>query len=89
MDKDATQLALAVINRHKDEALEIEISLGAFQPKKKAAVYEINGPEPKIRNSFEEPENVKIMEKEFSDAASEFTYEFPAHSITLLKINRE
>jgi alpha-N-arabinofuranosidase len=88
MDKDATQLALAVINRHEDEALEVEISLGDFNPEKKAAVYEINGPYPKAINSFEEPENVKITEKEFTGAASEFTYKFPAHSITLLKFRR-
>ena len=88
MDKEGTQLALAVINRHKDEALEAEISLGEFQPEEKTAVYEINGLEPSVRNSFEEPENVTIEEKDFSGAASEFTYTFPAHSITLLKLNR-
>jgi alpha-N-arabinofuranosidase len=87
-DKEANQLALAVINRHKDDAIAVEISLGEFQPEKKAFVYEINGPTVDAKNSFEEPDKVKTVEKEFSDAASVFTYEFPAHSITLLKLKR-
>ncbi len=88
MDKDASVLALAVINRHKDEAIEASIDLGDFQPKKKATAYEINGPSVEAKNSFEEPESVKIAENEFSGAASEFTYEFPPHSVTLLKLTR-
>ncbi|NQU07483.1 MAG: hypothetical protein HQ583_02895, partial [Candidatus Abyssubacteria bacterium] len=65
-----------------------EIDLGDFQPKKKAVVYEINGPEIGAQNSFSEPGNVKTVEKPFSEAASDFTYEFPAHSVTLIKLMR-
>ena len=88
VNDDATQLTLAVINRHKDETIEVEIDLGDFQPEKKAVVYEINGLDPSAQNSFDEPDNVKVEKKEFSGAAPEFTYEFPLHSITLIKLQR-
>ena len=88
VNDDATQLSLAVINRHKDETIEVEIDLGDFQPEKKAVLYEINGPEIGAQNSFSEPGNVKIVEKPFTNAASDFTYMFPAHSVTLLKLTQ-
>lgn len=87
-DKEATQLCLAVINRHKDEVVETAIDLGGFKPKNKARIHEINGPDPSSQNSFDEPDKVKVEEKEFSGAAPEFAYEFPAHSITLIKLAR-
>jgi len=87
-DKETTRLSLAVINRHKEEAVEVDIDLGGFQPKKKAVVHEINGKTVKTQNSFSEPDNVKIAEIPFDEAADEFTYEFPPHSITLLKLKR-
>ncbi|UCD59138.1 MAG: alpha-N-arabinofuranosidase [Candidatus Hydrogenedentota bacterium] len=88
MKEDATELALAVINRHRDEPMETDIDLGGFQPRKKAVAHEINGPSVEAKNSFEEPDKVRVTEKPFSEAAAEFTYEFPAHSITLMKFAR-
>ena len=88
IDKDANELCLAVINRHKDESMETQIDLGGFQPKRNAVLWEIDGPSVEIKNSFDEPDNVKIEEKEFPEAASEFTYGFPPHSITLIKLRR-
>jgi len=87
-DKEATRLSLVVINRHKEEAMEVDIDLGGFQPKKKALVYEINGETVETQNSFSEPDNVKIVENVFDKAAGEFAYAFPPHSITLLKLKR-
>ncbi len=87
-DTTGTRLSLAVINRHMEEPIEAEVGLGGFQPKKKAVVYEINGPDVKAENSFERPNNVNIREKDFSDVSREFTYSFPAHSITLMKLTQ-
>jgi alpha-N-arabinofuranosidase len=87
-NSEGSQLCLAVINRHKDEAMEVEIDLGGFQPKKKANTFEINGPDVGAKNSFEEPDNVGVEEKDIFGAASEFAYTFPAHSITLVQLAR-
>ena len=88
VNEQATELSLAVINRHKDESIEAEISLADFHPKQTASVYEINGPGVDAKNSFNEPDNVCVMEGEFQKAADKFNYEFPAHSVTLLKLKK-
>jgi len=88
IDNDAAQISLAVINRHREESIETDISLGDFQPGGNARVFEINGTGVDVQNSFEEPDNVRIAQRTFSKAAREFRYRFPAHSITLLKLER-
>ncbi len=87
VNEHATEVSLAVINRHKEEAVETEISLAGFRPEQTAPVFEINGPSVDAKNSFDEPENVKTVEKKF-ESATVFTYKFPAHSITLLKLKK-
>ncbi|MBI4833017.1 MAG: alpha-N-arabinofuranosidase [Candidatus Lindowbacteria bacterium] len=88
-DADANQLVLAVINRHKEEAVATEIHLGGFRPRRHAAIYEINGRAAEAENSFVEPDNVKTVQKPLSNASDAFTYSFPAHSVTLLEFSRE
>jgi alpha-L-arabinofuranosidase len=52
----------------------------------KATVFEINGAAPETQNSFSEPDNVRITQKEVSGVGDKFDYVFPAHSVTLLKL---
>jgi alpha-L-arabinofuranosidase len=68
--------------------MEAKISLAGFHPQQTAFVYEINGPRVDAKNSFADPDAVKTAEKRFDSAAAEFNYEFPAHSITLLKLKK-
>ncbi len=88
MNEQATELSLAVINRHREESIEAEISLADFHPEQTASVYEINGPSVDAKNSFADPDNVSIAEREFQKAADRFKYEFPAHSVTLMKMKK-
>ena len=53
----------------------------------KAEVLEINGASVDTENSFTEPNNVRIQKKDPVAAGNSFSYTFPAHSITLLKLN--
>ncbi len=85
-DSENGRIYIAAINRHKDKNMETEIKLNGFKPDKKYKVYELNAPEVKTANDFDEPDNVKIAEKNFSDAGSHFTYTFPAHSITIIEL---
>jgi|GEM_PF-1766734 len=87
-DESGSALSLAVVNRNRDEAIETTIHLGGFQPKKKATVYELNGPTVDAENSFEKPDVVKPEQKEFAGAAEEFQYNFPPHSLTLMLLKQ-
>ncbi len=79
-------IAVAVINRHKDLAIETKINIKGFRPKKKSKVYLLNAPEVNTANDFDEPDNVKIELGSFDKIDNNFTYSFPAHSITLIEL---
>ncbi|MGQ9631328.1 MAG: alpha-N-arabinofuranosidase [bacterium] len=85
IDDKSRKLSLAVVNRHRDEGMETLVEI-AGAPREEADVYEINGRSVDVENSFNEPENVKIQSRRISEVKSRFTYAFPPHSVTLLKI---
>jgi len=73
------------VNRHLDQAIETDIisQLGEFA--RNGAAFEVNGENVNIRNSKDEL-NVETVEKKFSAGGEQFSYTFPAHSYTMLKI---
>ena len=78
---------MVVVNRHRSKPIGTKLTIGNAKVAKKATLFEINGASPEIENSFSEPENVKLVQKEFTQAREKFDYVFPAHSITLLKLS--
>jgi alpha-N-arabinofuranosidase len=80
-------LTLAVINRHKTDAIKSKINIAGFTPNKKAEVLVLNAKEVTAANDFEQPENVQIESESFNKTDKSFIYTFPAHSVTLIKIN--
>jgi alpha-L-arabinofuranosidase len=79
------ELAICVLNRHKDKAISTEIisQEGLFAGEFK--VYEVNGSDIKAVNNFDK-EMVKTIQKPDINASGErFTYSFPPHSFTLIK----
>jgi alpha-N-arabinofuranosidase len=87
LDDDRKKLAVVVVNRHRSKPIGTKLTIGNAKVAKKATLFEINGASPEIENSFSEPENVKIVQKEVNEAGEKFEYVFPAHSITLLKLS--
>lgn len=78
-------VVINVVNRHKDNAITTEIlsQQGVFDGP--FEVYEVNGPDIKARNGFDET-NVQTVKKDDIRADGEsFEYSFPAHSFTMLK----
>ncbi len=80
------EVVIMVINRNKDKAITTDVfsQQGSFDGD--FEVYEVNGPDIKAENDFEKT-NVKTVQKEPIKVkkATSFTYEFPAHSLTMLK----
>jgi len=86
LNKDKDKLYIAAVNFHREENIECSISMEGFSPKKVAKVYELNGPDVMAENDFDNPEKVKIKDKTIKNAASRFSYVFPAHSATIIEL---
>ncbi len=88
-NKGKDKLVIIGINRHHAHSLSTTIRINNFSPESTAQVYELNGPSHSAYNYFDKKDEVKITEKEFNTVSNEFTYEFPAHSVTALVISKK
>jgi alpha-L-arabinofuranosidase len=79
-------LTLAVINRHREAALATEIDLGGWQPVSPATTYTANAHDVDAANDFRH-EPVGVVESQV-DVAAHFAYHFPAHSLTVVTLQR-
>lgn len=85
---------LAVINRHLEESVEATVRIAGLPAGAPADVYTLDGPAPNSINgpsltqtvSGGSPDNIEV--KHSSWTASDKTYKFPAHSVTILKWQR-
>lgn len=83
-----TVLTLAVINRDREQAHATTIQFAGSTSASKGTVYEVNGPQPESQNSFAQPSVVTTQERslELNQYGQAFTYTFPAHSLTMLRL---
>ncbi len=80
------RLAVGVVNLHKDRALGAQFDIAGIKPARTRKVFTINGPSPDAVNSFEQPTYVATATRDSSDFGAQFSFEFPAHSVTLLEM---
>lgn len=84
LDSRQNQLAVYVVNRSPDQALETTLSLTEGQFGQSVQATTINGPDIKAQNSFDTPENVRSYTKSLQTKGDTFTYTFEPHSVTAL-----
>ncbi|MFX1293880.1 MAG: alpha-N-arabinofuranosidase [Promethearchaeota archaeon] len=88
-NKAKDRLVIIGINRHHAHDLPTMISLSNFEPELTAQIFELNGKTHSAYNSFDKKDEVKITKKEFSPVGNQFTYTFPAHSVTTLILHKK
>jgi len=86
MSKDGKTLYIAVVNAHRDKDIECLIELRDFAPDKIGQIFELNAKDVNAYNDRENKDNVKLIEKPSVKVGERFTYIFPAHSATVIKI---
>ena len=79
------EIILNVVNRHQDKSIETSILNQFGKLAGKATVYEVNSGNLSDENSVAE-QKVKTREKEIGVNGDGFSYSFPAHSFTMIKI---
>ncbi len=85
-DAAGREITLAVVNRDRERALATTIQLVDAAAATGIVAYEVNGADPDVFNSFEQPEAVTVQERHLNLGGSRFEYTFPAHSVTVLRL---
>ena len=85
---DATggRLTIAVVNRDRDCAHRASIELGEAAVKDDVLVAEVNGAGIDAANSFETPRAVDVREARLTARGHRFEHEFPAHSVSVMRV---
>jgi alpha-L-arabinofuranosidase len=85
-DASGAGLTLAVVNRDRDHAHRASIELAEAAVKDDVTVWEVNGADVGATNSFETPRAVDVRESRLDARGHRFQHEFPAHSITVMRV---
>ncbi len=85
-DDAGTTLTLAVVNRDKDHSHVATIDLGSAQAMEGVEISEVTGPSIEAMNSFERRDTVGVRERRVDANGSRFDYEFPARSLSVLRL---
>jgi len=84
-DPEKETVSLAVINRHREKAIETQVTIEGMPLDKDAELYVLSGKDALSRNTFEEPSTVKIDSSNITVSGNGFTHSFPPHSVSILK----
>ena len=85
-DLAAGTLTLAVINRDRDRGHAATIDLGGAEVTGGLQVSEVTGPDVGAMNSFERPDVVGVRERQVDLKGGRLEYEFPARSLSVLRM---
>jgi alpha-L-arabinofuranosidase len=85
-DAQGRELTIAVVNRDAERASTTTIELLDTVATSDMRVYEVNGSDSQASNSFEHPHVVDVRESHRSVDGGRFEYTFPAHSVTVLRM---
>jgi alpha-N-arabinofuranosidase len=84
-DPDKGEVLVSVVNRNQNKAIESLIVNQSGKLENKATVYEISSPNLMDENSVQ-GQKVKSNQKDINIKGDNFTYSFPAHSFTMIKL---
>ena len=85
-DESGQAVTLFVVNRHADDDIEAAIQFTDFAPSSPGQAYEVNGPDLKAVNDFDD-ETVRVTKRTVTNIAAMFNYRFPAHSVTVMALS--
>lgn len=86
-DGEGSKLYLMVINKNLEESITSTIDLKDFAPANKGEAWILNGPSIDATNE-DNPDNVKVVYKEFEIKSNPFRFTFEPHSVTAIEIRR-
>ena len=88
-DADRQMLCLALVNYHDKEPAEVEIDVSDLKVEKSGVVFELSSPDPFIGNDFENPDRVRVIQRNFELKAPRFMIRLPPFSVSVLEVALE
>lgn len=79
---EAGDVTVIVTNTERENSVKAKLITSGFEGSGEVSVSELNGPTFLAYNTVERPNLVHLSEATITNAAKDFVYEFPAHSIT-------
>ena len=79
-------LTLFVVNRDRDSSHTATLDIAGAGVGELVQAFEVNGPDVGSKNSFEHPDVVGARERRLEPRAGKLEYEFPAHSLSVLRM---
>ncbi|WP_246610064.1 alpha-L-arabinofuranosidase C-terminal domain-containing protein [Nonomuraea rhizosphaerae] len=86
VSKDGDTVTLKVVNA-QDIAVRAAVDLGGARVERRAQVVSLTG-DPADVNSLTDPDRISAKRHEVEGVSSAFAYDFPAHSVTFVKLRR-
>jgi len=83
--EDGKTVYLAVINLHRDKAVETSIAFDAWKFSPTVGWYEIYDENDQAENTFENPNRLSVNEGKLDGVAAPLKYKFKPHSVTVLE----
>jgi alpha-N-arabinofuranosidase len=87
LDDSKKTLSLGVVNRHETQRAITKIRVEEMKVARQIDSFQIAGPAD-AENTFADSHIVSTVQKKAVISGDTFTYEFPPHSITMLKVQR-
>ncbi|MFQ6094678.1 MAG: alpha-N-arabinofuranosidase [Candidatus Bathyarchaeia archaeon] len=87
LSDDGGTLHLHVVNRHESEPAELKVAFRGFRPRAASHIY-LSGESLEDRNTFEEPEKVKIERQEARIMGEEATLTIKPHSVNVISLKQ-
>ncbi|GIP16183.1 hypothetical protein J40TS1_18250 [Paenibacillus montaniterrae] len=89
LDEKTGDIILKVVNSSSNKQYSKVNVNGAAFITSDATVFEMSSPSLTDENSFDDPNNIEPVQKQVSNLGESFHYEFPAHSVTILRLRTE
>jgi alpha-N-arabinofuranosidase len=84
--QDGRALTVGVVNRHAEQPIEAVIRVAGCSGAVHGTAHLVNGRDPSVVNSFEDPGAVCVAESKVEGKGGELKHAFPAHSVTVLAL---
>src|SRR5205823_2312335 len=83
---DGRTLTLGVVNRHPDVPIDAELRLVGARAESECVAELVTAADTHQRNTFEQPDRVRVQKSAWTANAEWPTYTFPPHALTMLTV---